>query len=70
MTRPQWATGVAEVVAVRGRNVVVACPHCNGTHEHARSFVGSNAVVAGCHTGFSRCRQYRVLDLGSRRRAS
>ena len=62
-----WATGVAEVVRTAARNVVVKCPHCGKEHEHARSSVGSNSVVAGCHTGFTRCREYRIRDFGGKK---
>lgn len=63
-----WRTGVAEVIGFCDRGVIVACPHCGGEHEHSRAMVGSNSVVAGCHTGFTRCREYRVRDFTSRRR--
>jgi hypothetical protein len=66
-TEHSWKTGVAEVVATNGPNVVVQCPHCEGTHQHARTAIGSSSVIAGCHRGFSRCREYRVVDLGSSR---
>lgn len=68
MNAPIFATGVAEVVGSSPRGVVVQCPHCRRRHVHARSFVGSNAVVAGCHAGHRRCREYRIVDLGQGRR--
>ena len=61
--RFQWQTGVAEVVSSSGRNITVKCPHCNETHTHSKDVIGSNAVVAGCHIGWTRCREYRVVDL-------
>ena len=68
-----WSTGVAEIVGTTPRGVKVACPHCNQQHEHTRAVLGSKSVAAGCHAGFSRCREYRVVDLGraapERRRA-
>lgn len=60
-----WVTGVAEVIGTSPRGVIVKCPHCGDTHAHARSMVGSNHVVAGCHTGYTRCREYRVVDMGA-----
>ena len=59
-----WATGVAEVVANSARGITVTCPHFHGMHDHARSSVGSNHVVAGCHRGYSQCREYRIVDMG------
>ena len=61
-----WATGVAEVIGTSPTGVV-NCPHCRETHTHMRSSVGSNHVVAGCHAGYTRCREYRVVDMGAGR---
>jgi hypothetical protein len=61
--RPRWATGVADFRAIRAHQIIVACPHCYGTHAHALSMRGSRHVVAGCHTGFSRCREYSIPDV-------
>ncbi|MCK0174770.1 hypothetical protein [Mycolicibacterium sp. F2034L] len=65
-TRARWETGTAEVVAVNARGILVACPHCDATHEHTRGVLGSRAVVAGCHTGHSLLREYAITDLGRR----
>lgn len=65
-----WQTGVAEVVASNAHHVTVRCPHCGGTHQHGPAAVGSNSIVAGCHRGFARCREYRVIDLGAGRSRS
>lgn len=62
----RWATGIAEVTAANGRTITVKCPHCKGTHQHGRGVLGSHSVVAGCHAGWSRCREYRIVDLGTR----
>jgi uncharacterized protein (DUF983 family) len=69
MTAIPWQTGVAEVVGSTSRGVLVRCPHCGRKHEHSRAFVGSSSVVAGCHAGFSRCREYAVRDFGAGRKA-
>lgn len=68
MTKFQWQTGVAEVVSNRGRSVTVNCPHCKKKHDHGKDVVGSNAVVAGCHLGWTRCREYRVVDYRKKER--
>jgi hypothetical protein len=62
-----WKTGLAEVRSIKGIQVMVACPHCFGIHTHARSLLGSAAVVAGCHAGRSRCREYSVPLVASPR---
>lgn len=61
-----WASGVAEVVSHDAMSVWVSCPHCGKEHRHGKTMVGSNAIASGCHAGYSRCRQYRVVDLGRR----
>lgn len=64
--RAHWQTGVAEVIGTCPRGVRIRCPHCDGVHEHARSVLGSHSVVAGCHAGPTRLREYRIVDLGKR----
>lgn len=66
VTRVPWQRGVAQVVAVKGPTATVACPHCGGQHQHPRNFVGSRQVVAGCHTGFTRCREYAIVQVRGR----
>lgn len=61
-TRARWATGIAEVLGIVGRTVRVRCPHCGGCHDHSRSMLGSRSVVAGCHAGHTRLREYTVID--------
>ncbi|OYN80433.1 hypothetical protein [Mycolicibacterium sphagni] len=63
-----WLSGVAEVVSVSGKHVNVKCPHCAKTHQHGRGMLGSKAILAGCHAGWSRCREYRIIDLGHARK--
>lgn len=58
-----WSSGVAEVIGVDGRSVMVACPHCAQTHSHGRGMLGSRSIAAGCHAGWSRCREYRIVEL-------
>lgn len=58
-----WSTGVAEVIAVDVRMVTVACPHCGKSHSHGRGMLGSRSIAAGCHAGWSRCREYRIVEL-------
>ena len=68
MTAPRWATGVAHVISEDGPKIAVRCPHCGDTHIHPRNFVGSRHVVAGCHAGHSRLREYAVTEpTGARR---
>lgn len=64
----QWTTGVAEVIASTGRTITVRCPHCGKDHTHGKDVVGSRSVVAGCHTGWTRCLEYRVVDFRKRSR--
>jgi hypothetical protein len=61
--RARWATGVANVIRPTPRGVIIACPHCGLQHHHGRSMLGSRSVVAGCHAGPSRLREYRIVDL-------
>ncbi len=63
-----WLTGVAEVVTSTGRTVTVRCPHCDKDHVHGKDVVGSRSVISGCHKGWTRCREYRVVDLRKRSR--
>ena len=63
-----WSTGTAEVIATTAFGLTVKCPHCGGQHRHGRGTIGSNHVVAGCHAGFTRCREYKVVDYGGKRR--
>lgn len=58
----RWQTGLAEVVAVNGKAITVVCPHCEGQHQHGRGMLGSRNAVAGCHTGFTRLREYRIPE--------
>lgn len=60
----RWQTGVANVERADSRSIFVRCPHCGDVHSHARNVLGSRQVVAGCHTGFTRCREYSIPDLG------
>jgi hypothetical protein len=60
VTGVKWRTGVADVRAIKGLQIIVACPHCYGTHVHQRTCLGSSAVVAGCHTGFANCLEYSI----------
>lgn len=67
-TFASWVSGVAEVVATHARGVVtVKCPHCKRTHRHGRDMLGSKSVAAGCHVGYRRCLEYRIVDLGQGR---
>lgn len=59
----RWATGVAEIITTSGATITIRCPHCRGKHQHSRSVRGSRHVVAGCHTGWTRLREYSILDL-------
>lgn len=65
VARTSWARGVARVVAVNGPTCTVACPHCSQKHQHPRNFIGSRQVVAGCHAGWSRCREYAIVSTRS-----
>lgn len=67
--RPRWATGIAEVVSIRGALVTVACPHCGLKHVHGRGMLGSRSVAAGCHAGPNRLREYRIVDLKAKGKA-
>lgn len=58
----RWQGGLAEVVEVKGATIVVACPHCGLQHTHGRQMLGSRNVVAGCHAGPRRLREYRIPD--------
>lgn len=57
-----WQGGLAEVVEVKGSLITVLCPHCGEKHTHGRQMLGSRNAVAGCHTGFSRLREYRIPE--------
>lgn len=56
----RWATGVAHVTAANGPKITVLCPHCGGSHTHPRNFTGSRHVIAGCHAGPGRLREYAI----------
>lgn len=61
-----WLTGVAPIVKLDASGVLVACPHCAGQHHHGRAVLGSNHVVAGCHTGHRFLREYAIDNPGKR----
>jgi hypothetical protein len=50
VTAPDSEIGVAEVLAVKGRWVRVACCFGDHQHLHARESLGSAELLAGCHT--------------------
>jgi hypothetical protein len=60
-----WQYGTAKVISVRRDRVRVSCPFCPEVHVHQRFCLGSREVLAGCHTGFTRCRSY-VIPVRSR----
>lgn len=57
-----WLIGVAQIVRTHEAKVIVDCPHCGEQHEHGRGMIGSRQVIAGCHTGWSRCRLYAIPE--------
>jgi len=50
---------LATIADIRDRFVIVNCPYCTDRHAHAVASIGSNSVVAGCHTP-ARPRLYAV----------
>lgn len=59
--RNDWATGVATITGyTRNGKINIHCPHCGGDHQHERITAGSHAIVAGCHAGPTRLRQYAI----------
>ena len=40
----------ATVRGIRDRFVIVDCPYCGSLHAHAVGSIGSQQIVAGCHT--------------------
>ncbi|MGE2733835.1 hypothetical protein [Mycolicibacterium vaccae] len=58
----RWQTGLAEVTTVNGKHITVDCPHCGKQHQHNRAVLGSYHVVAGCHAGHGRLREYRIPE--------
>jgi NAD-dependent SIR2 family protein deacetylase len=66
MTGVEWASGAATVVTIKGRFVVVRCPHCNGQHAHDRAVISSMSVVSGCSAPHHP-REYSVINQRKRR---
>lgn len=61
-----WLHGIAPVVGITGRTIRIQCPHCGHRHTHGRNMAGSRHILAGCHTGHTRCREYAIPDLPAR----
>lgn len=56
-----WQTGVAKLVKVMKRKIIVLCPFCGDRHTHSELSLGSKEVVAGCHVGGKKsCLSYAI----------
>lgn len=62
-----WSTGVAPIIGTTGRTIRVHCPHCGQRHTHGRNMAGSRHILAGCHAGPGRCREYAIPALEAKR---
>lgn len=61
-----WQRGVATFLGIARDGVAVRCPFCGKVHTHSKLSLGSKEVVAGCHTGYRRCRSYAIPRRRSR----